>query len=735
MKFLTSLLGAIRPFFLPGKKRSRWRRYLVAPVMWMGLVGAALVFAILVYFQIKAFTFPAAQLEKLPQRTLVFDRKGQPLGHVSGHGENRLVISIDQVSPQFIAALLAREDSRFYQHGGIDYTGLIRAALRNFKAGGFEQGASTLTMQLARNTWGLKQKTLARKIQEMALAKRLEWTLSKDEILEHYLNRIYFGSGFYGIERASQGYFMKSTADLTLGESAMLAGVIRGPSVLNPFRSLDSAKTVRDEVLNRLLAESVITEAEADAAKAEPIALRPAGDRGAVGGYVLQTIHDLLGDLLTEEDIALGGLQITTTIDQEMQTAAEHSLDAHLTKVESGSGFPHPKRSQAGNKGNYVQGAVVSLENRTGAILAMVGGRSFEESQFNRALQAKRQCGSTFKPFVYAVAFDRGGLMPGTWVSDDAINYPVDGGKTWSPGNSDGQFLGNQPAAIGLIRSRNTMSVRVGDIAGLDNVRGLARAMKMGEIPESPVSYLGAFETTPMTLTSAFSTFPAGGVNRAPYLIERIQNTEGEVLFQAQIQGREIFPESVCWLTTDILGEVMKNGTGSSVSQLGYTKPCYGKTGTTNDYRDAWFVGFTDKVTTGVWVGLDQPKKIMSSGYGGSLALPIWVGIMKQAEASGFPSVAMPVPANQQEVTLCRACGGIAGRGSLQPYRMGLPRDLWPRFDCKGHGRGGILDIFTQRDDGRSRDNYPSRDSRDRDGGGLGEVVKGIGRFLFGPSR
>lgn len=728
-RFLKSLL-------FPGKKRSFFRRFVVTPFLWLGFLGVVVGVIGAIYFHGRALTFSLKELEELPERTLVYDRQGGSMGYVAGHGENRVSVSLDEVSPFFVTALLAREDARFYEHGGVDVRGVGRAALSNLKAGGFEQGASTITMQLARNTWGLKQRTLARKAQEVALAQRLERRLEKDEILEHYMNRIYFGSGLYGIERAAQGFFMKPASELSLGESAMLAGVIRGPSLLNPFRSIDSAKGVRDEVLDRLLAEQRIDAAEAEAAKNEPIRLRPPSQRTATGSYVLQSIHDVLGELLTDEDINAGGLRIYTTIEPAIQSAAERGLDSHLSRIERQPGFPHPARNAGGQNSalaetRYVQGAVVSIENQTGAILAIVGGRDFDESPFNRALDARRQCGSTFKPFVYAAAFDRGGLMPGTWVSDDPIRYDQGNGQVWSPANSDGQFLGNQPAAVGLIRSRNTMSIRVGEIAGLENVRGLARALKMGDIPDSPVSFLGAFETTPMTLTSAYSTFASGGENRAPYLIERIENAEGELLFRAEVRALPLLRESVSWLTTDILGEVMNRGTGASARQLGFTDPCYGKTGTTNDYRDAWFVGYTAAVTTGVWVGMDRPVTIMNRGYGSTLAIPVWVEVMKTAGASGYPAGSISLPGNAEEVDLCRACGGLAQRRSLDPYRMAFPTDLWPSHRCPGHGKGGLLDLFTGAEEGGRRP-YPTRDQKP---GGLGEAVRGVGRFLFGPSQ
>ncbi|NNE90410.1 MAG: PBP1A family penicillin-binding protein [Verrucomicrobiales bacterium] len=739
MRFVSPIFRKVRPLFRPGKDAGKLRRFIVAPLAWCSLAGLLGLVAITSYFNIKALSFSLKDLDKLPERTLVFDRNGKDLGYISGHGENRVAVNIGSVSEHFVNAILAREDSRFYDHGGVDYRGVMRAMITNIKAGNIEQGASTITMQLARNTWGLRQKTLARKLQEVALAQRLERRMSKDEILEHYVNRIYFGYGLYGVERASEGYFMKPSSDLTLGESAMLAGIIRGPSVLNPFRDLESAKAVRDEVLDRLVAEELISKADADAAKAETTALRPPNQRTATGSYVLQTLHDLLVEpVISEEDIAMGSLRIYTTIDSDMQKTAQKALDDHLTKIEARSGFPHPSRKQhqagSATTTEYVQGAVVSIDNRNGAILAMVGGRDFSESPYNRATEAMRQCGSTFKPFVYAAAFDRGGLMPGTYISDDPIRYDMGNGQIWSPSNSDGSFLGNQPAAAGLIRSRNTMSVRVGQIAGLETVQDLAGALKMGDLPDSPVSFLGAFETTVMTLTSAYSTFPARGENHAPFLIERIETVDGRILFENRQRSVPVLRESVAWLTSDVLGKVMTGGTGQAASRLGFKGPSYGKTGTTNDYRDAWFVGFTDKITTGVWVGMDQPKTIMNRGYGSTLALPIWAETMKQAEKSGFPAKPIATPSNMKSVQLCRACGGLEQRQSVDPYQMEIPSDLAPRYRCRGHGTGGIFNFFTRRKEDGEREQYRRR-SDDNDGSGVGNAIRGIGRFIFGPSR
>lgn len=678
--------------------------------------------------------YDLALVKEIPERTLVYDREGAPLGHVAGHGENRISVPASQVSEHFISALLAREDSRFYEHGGIDYLGVLRAALANFKSGGMDQGASTITMQLARNTFGMKEMSLQRKFLEAALAYRLEREYSKDEILTCYMNRVYFGSGLYGVERAAQGYFMKPASQLTLGESAMLVGVIRGPSLLNPFRSLEDARSVQAEVLDRLVASDAVSRSDAEAAKRQAIALRPPAQRFASGSYPLQAVFNLLEDYLEPHLIENGGLRIHTTIDATLQKTAQAELDRHLRSIETRPSFRHSPRSshREGSPTRYLQGSVVTLDNRNGGIVALVGGRDFGESPYNRAFQAKRQVGSTFKPFVYAVAFHRGGLLPGAYVSDNPVRL-----ANWSPKNSDGTFTGLQPAAIGLIRSRNTMSVRVGQIAGIDQIRDLAAALKFGTIPDSPVISLGAFESTPVTLTSAFSTFPAGGVNLSPFLISRIEHADGSLLYQHEAVGRRLFPEGVAWMTSDILGHVVDEGTATGVRSAGYRAPAYGKTGTTNDYLDGWFVGYTDKLTTGVWVGFDQPKKIMDRGYGSTLALPVWTEVMKVAESRGFEAAALAPPAGTANVGLCRECGQRDSLKTRHRYQMPLPPGLVPAGKCGGHGglfAGREATAFPVPGESPALVAVPSEAEAVPAGGepGLGRAVRGLGRFLFG---
>ncbi len=653
------------------------------------IIGGIVAVSGAIYYGKRAMEFDLALVKEIPERTLVYDRNGILMGHVAGHGENRVSVKASQVSEHFIKALLAREDNRFYDHHGVDPIGVLRAIVTNVKSRGKAQGASTITMQLARNTYGMREMSLQRKIMEAALAVRLEREYSKEEILTYYMNRVYFGSGLYGIERAAQGYFMKPASDLTLAEGAMLAGVIRGPSLLNPFRSMENAKDIQAEVLDRLVASDLVTKADAEAAKGQSITLRPPAMRLATGSYPLQSVFDLLEDYLAPHLIENGGLRIHTTIDEQLQKVAQTELNRHLTTIEQRPGYAHAPRSshKDGTATKYLQGCVVSIDNQTGGIVALVGGRDFSESAFNRAFQAKRQVGSTFKPFVYAVAFDRGGLQPNTPVSDDPVKI-----GNWSPQNSDGTYRGMQPAAVGLVSSRNTMSVRVSQIAGIPYIRGLAYELKFGDIPRSPVIALGAFESTPVTLTSAYSTFATGGVNLSPFLISKITLADGTVLYEHENAGKRLFPAKVAWTVSDLLGDVLDKGTATEARKLGYAAPAYGKTGTTNDYLDAWFVGYTDKLTTGVWVGLDQPKKIMERGYGSTLALPVWTEVMKAAETRpNFVAVRLPGTRS----------GTTGGGGMLVASPV-----------------NGAGDPVAQ----------PAE-------GGFGRAVRGVGRFLFGGSQ
>lgn len=581
---------------------------------------------------------------EMPQRTWIYDCNGQPFSRRAG--EDRIVAPIKEVSPYFIDALLAREDSRFYQHHGIDPVGIARAIFRNVIHLKAREGASTLTQQLARNSFKLGGKNLHRKVLEAFVALRIERNCTKAQILESYVNRIYFGTGVYGVETASRAYFNKPSARLTLGEASVIAGLIRSPERLNPFKNLPGALRQRDTVLDRLVQIGKITPAQAAQAKAQTVAVASTRPPAAGDGYAMALIEEELGKILDDDQLAEGGLRIYTTLDPALQKAAEAALDAELAKVEARPGYSHPKRADFGGRTDgsaktpYLQGSLLVLDNATGGIRAIVGGRNYAESTYNR-VYARRPIGSTFKPFVYAAAYAGGQITPSTPISDDPIRRrELRSAPNWSPGNSDGTFRGVLPAEEGLILSRNTMSVRVGDRAGLDAVCQVAGQAGLGEIPHYPSVFLGAFECSLRDLVSAYTIFPNGGVRRLPFMITQVDDIRGKTIYRASTRELSALNPGVCWMVTSALQKVMERGTGASAD---FKKPAAGKTGTTNDYKDAWFVGYTQTLTCGVWVGLDEPSTIVSHGYGAALALPVWCDVMNAA-GDRYPARAFHPP-------------------------------------------------------------------------------------------
>ncbi|MEM7015072.1 MAG: transglycosylase domain-containing protein, partial [Verrucomicrobiota bacterium] len=393
-------------------KRS-WRSRFFWFGFWLLVICGLAGFFGYTYYRDLAKKEDIAKVGELPQRSIVFDRKGVEIGRL--HGANRINVPLDGVSPFFVDALLAREDSRFYRHAGIDYRGVARATVRNIKDWEFVQGASTLTMQLARVSYDIRDKSLHRKLLEAMLARRIEQAYDKEQILELYINRVYFGTGIYGIERAAKAHFGKPAAELTLSESAMLAGIIRAPNRFSPFRHLEGAKRERDTVLGRMSELGFITEDELAAAKAEEIEVRSAEEsRVFQNSYALDMVRRDLDLILEKAETEDGGLLIYTTFDLELQKAAEAAVETKLVEIEEGPNFGHPTRAEflenaaEGARPTYLQGAAIAIDNSTGGIRAIVGGRDFRESQFNRATQSKRQIGSLFKPFVYSAAYQRG---------------------------------------------------------------------------------------------------------------------------------------------------------------------------------------------------------------------------------------------------------------------------------------------------------------------------------------
>jgi penicillin-binding protein 1A len=597
-----------------------------------------------IVYGIWASTFDLKQVDNIPERSAVFDMDGRFYARLAG--ENRVVVHLDAVSDFFVKALLAREDSRFFSHHGIDPVGIARAMVRNLAHGRIREGGSTLTQQLALNTFlgGKHVRSLNRKLLEAFLAIRIEQNFTKRQILESYINRIYFGQGVYGIETASQAYFGKHAKDLTLNQAAMLVALIRSPVHYSPFNHIHRALTQRNEVLDRMVELRMMPKAEADQAKAQSLALarKPPG---AQENYAMDAVRQEVDTLLNSDQMEEGGLRVYTTIDPLLQSVAQVAVDSQLRKVEQRPNYRHPTRAQCEGEATdanastpYLQGALVMIDNRSGGIRALVGGRDYAESTFDRALYSKRQMGSTFKPFVYAAAFSRG-LRPTTLIDDGPIRPgELRTVSNWRPENSDGTYHGEMPAAEGLIQSRNTMSVRVGDYAGLDAIQRVASAVGLGAIPSEPSIYLGAFEETLRDVTAAYTVFPNSGVRKQAYIVERIDDADGQILYRAaHITAPALSPGLTGEMTT-VMEAVLEHGTAAGARTLGWTRPAAGKTGTTNDYKDAWFVGYTRSLTCGVWVGFDRPQQIAPRGYGAALALPIWVEAMNAAPPQRYPA-------------------------------------------------------------------------------------------------
>src|SRR6266446_160830 len=468
----------------PPKKRGKLFRY-----GWkIGLFGliAAAGLAVLLFYGTWAQTFDMKNVGEMPERNTVYDVDGKIYSRLAG--ANRLKVSLSEVSPFFINAVLAREDARFYEHKGIDWRGILRALVRDIMSGSAKEGASSITQQLARNSLPLGGRTLSRKMLEALVAVRVEHEFTKQQILELYINRIYFGAGCYGVETASQAYFGKNASKLNLSEAALLSGLIRSPNRFSPLKNPEGAALQRDAVLDRLAELKKISAAQATQAKSARVDAHPKRMLQIQENYAMDAVQRDLNAILTQDQIDNGGLFIYTTLDPAVQNAAQEALETQLTKIERQSNFHHPVKAkyqppESGEDSSmpYLEGAVVAIDNASGGVRALVGGRDYSQSKFNRALSpANRQVGSAFKPFVYALAFTHG-LLPGAAISDGPIQPgEIDGAGNWSPGNSDGTYVGIQPCSYGLIHSRNTMSVRVGQFAGLDAVQKVATTLNLG---------------------------------------------------------------------------------------------------------------------------------------------------------------------------------------------------------------------------------------------------------------
>jgi penicillin-binding protein 1A len=565
--------------------------------------------------------------------------------------EQRVEVPLSRVSKPLVDAILAIEDQRFYDHSGVDVVRVAGAALNNVLEGRLAQGGSTLTQQLARQSFLTPDKTWRRKITEIFVAARLERQFTKDEILGMYLNKVYFGDGLYGVEAASLGYFGKHASEVSVAQAALLAGLVKAPSSYAPTVSIDRARTRRNVVLQAMRDVKMIDRPTYDAAVREPVVLDDALRRGEeFGQYFKEEVRRFLVQRFGWERVYQGGLVVYTTVNLDMQRVAEAEVVRAIGEIEKRQGAKKTTGAES------LQAALVAMDPHSGEVRAMVGGRDFEQSSFNRATQAKRQPGSAFKPFVYAAALEQG-FSPATLIENlDAPIMTLQG--AWVP---EDEHLDSPSITMrmALRTSSNRAAVQMLDQVGIPITVQYAERMGVGSVPSVPSLALGSGEVTLLSMTSAFSTFANDGLVPTPVLVRRVEGNDGEVLYlNEQVQQRAI-SEATAFQMSEMLADVVNSGTAWPARREGFMLPAAGKTGTTNDYHDAWFIGFTPHLTTGVWVGYDQPRTIIGRGYAAELAVPMWARFMKEAtrndKADWFSR-----PSGVTTARICRLSGKLA---------------------------------------------------------------------------
>lgn len=639
----------------PGK--ARWKRLLLALLKFclvasliLGPMALGAVYVVVTRLSADLPDVEGLASYEVPQTSRIFSKDGQVVATL--FVENRTTVTLDRMSPYLPKALLAVEDSRFLQHHGVDWVGVARAAVANLLFRGIDQGASTLTMQLARNRFLTQDQTMARKIREIILAQRIEKRYSKEKILEYYLNNVYFGSGAYGVAAASSLYFGKPAQQLSIAQSALIAGLVQAPSRLSPLVDPEAAVKRMKLVLGRMKQTGIISEAQFKQAIGEGDAFKFASPGG---GPVVNTGADQLlkypyfttyviaelSQRYPEDMLYRAGLQIRTTLDIEMQRIAEEELSATMAEM--------------GPDLNAHSAALVVIENSTGYVRAMVGGTQWhQENQFNRAWQAVRQPGSSFKAFVYAAALLQG-MTPETVVDDSPTDF---GG--WSPKNSDGKYKGKITLRQALQESRNMVAAKLCQMVGPERVVDVAQALGIHEeLTPNLTLALGSCEVAPLSMASAYSTIASGGIYHVPLSVTQVVDSAGSILTDNRAHaGQRRMPADVSAQLTEMLMRVVDYGTGTAAYIDGVDVA--GKTGTTDESRDAWFVGFTPEYTMAVWVGNDD-HSAMYSVFGGGLPATLWRRVMGRLVTRGIsqPRFAFE-SARAQVVKVCIESGFVA---------------------------------------------------------------------------
>ncbi len=644
---------------------------IVTAVTWYG-IGRLVWFAI----SIDRALARAATLTEMtprPQATIVFDRTGRPA--FTFFVEQRVDVPLDRVSAHLIDAVVAVEDRRFFSHHGIDPVRVATAAYHNLRAGRIVEGGSTITQQLARAAQLSPVRTYERKLREILLAAQLEQRYTKRQILEEYLNTVYLGEGYYGVEAASRGYFGKSAADLEPQEAALLAALVRSPSNDAPCISPARALKRRNLVLRLMRAQGRLSDADVRAATdarlpahahdgtSSGIAIASTGN--ATGRYYQEEVRRQLFSQFGADKVLRGGLRVYTAYDPGMQREAEAAVTTRIAQI--------VKSRPAARD---LQASVVAMDPVTGDVYAVVGGRDFAASSFNRATQAHRQAGSAFKPIIYAAALERG-YSPGTLLR--GLDSPVEGADTWIPGGSHERDEYTVRGALKV--SSNRAAAQLLQQVGVSTAVYYAQRLGIeSQLPQVPSLALGTGEVTLLELTAAYTAFANHGRVASPRLITRVEDASGRSIVDVAERGVQAVSPTTAYLMSSMLADVVASGTGAAARSEGFRLPAAGKTGTTDDYADAWFVGYTPHLVAGVWFGLDRPAPIMRGGFAGVVAVPAWARFMRAATAGAKPDW-YQMPPDVEKVAICRLSGARATdacRHQSDVYALGTNGTLPP---------------------------------------------------------
>lgn len=722
------------------KRRAKRRRRLV---FWLRFFGFLFILGFVVaaigvvgaFFYLKprydlAQTFDLSELEEVEVASRIFDRNGRELGRI--FVQNRRPVALDNVSKHFVNALLAAEDSRFYQHDGVDYVGILRAVYYSLRSKGFNQGASTITQQLARQTFELKDRTLSRKFTEIFLAQRIEKRIaSKQRILELYVNRIYFGGGYYGIAAASEGYFGKDPAHLSVVEAATLASTIPNPYHRSPRSFPETSKKWRDHVLERMAVEGYIDNDTRDRLQETKVEIAAKTNITGKSAFVYEKVRQEVIDLLGYEAVSKGGFAIHTTIDGALQEQAEAALRDQLAKIEQDPDFKqetleqyktkkaafqesaHPDQTFPAPK--YLQGALLLIDNKTGAVLARVSGRDFNDSMFDRVSQGRRPTGTAFMPFVYAAAFESG-YFPGTLVDDTPMDtrQVMVGGTTgilgeWGVETFDNVYENVITSRRALAKGKNAATVRMGQKVGTEAVVKLAENAGMsfeGDLQKFNATFLGRNPSSLEELCLAYTIFPNNG-RRAEktHIIANIRDSLGNIIYTPNIamHGVQSIDRYTAHQINSTLADSFTYGNAAKAKEkygLG-EYPVAGKTGTEYDFTDNWFAGYTSEITCVVWTGFDQSGTIYPGAFSSDTVLPVWATVMNAAAKKFEPKAFLPPP-DAQQVEICLKSGELAsddcyevvqkGEGIASQVRCTYTEHLRPGTNlemiCHIHGRG-----------------------------------------------